>query len=98
MTTVRGRRAVLVLLFATVAGCAAGSALYAPRDVVAVARAELELQDPTDRRVPLRVTCPETGTRLPMVLFSHGACSSKDDHDAILDAWTPGRRRRRRRR
>ena len=87
MTPLPARRTVLVLLLAALAACGGAAGLYAPRDSAAVARAELELVDPTGRRVPLRVTYPESGTRLPVVLFSHGAYSSKDDYDAILDGW-----------
>jgi dienelactone hydrolase len=39
------------------------------------------------RLIPLRVSAPATGRRLPVVVFSHGAYASKDDYSAILDHW-----------
>lgn len=37
--------------------------------------------------MPLRVSAPATGRRLPVVVFSHGAYASKDDYSPILDHW-----------
>ena len=37
--------------------------------------------------MPVRVAAPRTGKRLPVVVFSHGAYSSKDDYSPILDHW-----------
>lgn len=37
--------------------------------------------------LPVRIAAPVTGTGLPVVLFSHGAYSSKDDYSALLDHW-----------
>lgn len=39
------------------------------------------------RLIPLRISAPATGRRLPVVVFSHGAYASKDDYSAILDHW-----------
>jgi predicted dienelactone hydrolase len=39
------------------------------------------------RVMPLRVSAPATGRRLPVVVFSHGAYASKDDYSPILDHW-----------
>lgn len=39
------------------------------------------------RLIPLRLSAPATGRRLPVVVFSHGAYASKDDYSAILDHW-----------
>ena len=39
------------------------------------------------RSIPLRVSVPATGRRLPVVVFSHGAYASKDDYSSILDHW-----------
>lgn len=39
------------------------------------------------RVIPLRVSAPASGRRLPVVLFSHGAYASKDDYNPILDHW-----------
>lgn len=39
------------------------------------------------RVIPLRISAPATGRRLPVVLFSHGAYASKDDYNSILDHW-----------
>ena len=37
--------------------------------------------------MPIRVAAPRTGAALPVVLFSHGAYSSKDDYSVLLDHW-----------
>lgn len=37
--------------------------------------------------LPVRIAAPETGRRLPIVVFSHGAYSSKDDYAPIIDHW-----------
>lgn len=39
------------------------------------------------RVIPLRISAPAKGHRLPVVVFSHGAYASKDDYGAILDHW-----------
>ena len=39
------------------------------------------------RSVPLRVAYPATGRNLPVVVFSHGAFSSKDDYVPVTDGW-----------
>ena len=35
----------------------------------------------------MRVAYPTTGRRLPVVLFSHGAYSSRELYNAILEEW-----------
>ena len=37
--------------------------------------------------LPVRIAAPVAGTGLPVVLFSHGAYSSKDDYSSLLDHW-----------
>lgn len=37
--------------------------------------------------MPVRIAAPERGRRLPVIVFSHGAYSSKDDYAPILDDW-----------
>jgi dienelactone hydrolase len=61
-------------------GCAT-----APEPRVAV----VDIRLPVDaaRELPLRVLHPQSGRRLPIVLFSHGAYSSGEDYDALLRAW-----------
>ncbi len=73
-------------------GAAASLAVCAARGAVAQAAIgtlnPLSLVDPEDgRTLPLRVVYPLRGTRLPIILFSHGLYSSKDDYNPILDGW-----------
>jgi dienelactone hydrolase len=86
----RHARPLLPLLalgaLAALAGCG-GTPLYATDGAARVQVQQLELRDPTDRRVPIRVAFPDRGTGLPIVLFSHGAYAATDDYAAILDAW-----------
>jgi dienelactone hydrolase len=81
------RAALLASLALTLAGCATGPDLYGGGASAGIAVQQLELRDAADRRVPVRVAYPERGTALPIVLFSHGAYSSKDDYAPLLDAW-----------
>jgi len=37
--------------------------------------------------LPVRIAAPKQGRRLPVIVFSHGAYSSKDDYAPILDDW-----------
>jgi dienelactone hydrolase len=76
-----------VLLLGLLAACGGGPKLYGTADPAKVEVRQLELRDPADRRVPIRVAFPDRGRALPIVLFSHGAYSSKDDYGPILDAW-----------
>jgi dienelactone hydrolase len=73
-----------------------GAASFAPSQVdPAVRVAEFELEDPArPRRIPIRVAYPSApqrgaaaGRALPLVLFSHGAYSSKDDYAPVTDRW-----------
>ncbi|MCU0758397.1 MAG: hypothetical protein MUF07_04235 [Steroidobacteraceae bacterium] len=72
-------------------GASAGSAPAAPawpQPDAPIRRLDTVLVDPADRReIPLRLVYPDTGTGLPVVLFSHGAFSSGRDYDALLEAW-----------
>lgn len=80
--------AVAALVLGTVlTACGGGPKLYGAADPAAVEVRQLDLRDPSDRRVPIRVAYPDRGRALPLVLFSHGAYSSKDDYGPILDAW-----------
>ena len=81
-----GRWAALAAAL-VLAGCASGPDLHGTQDPARVEVQQLELRDAAERRVPIRVAYPDRGTRLPVVLFSHGAYSSKDDYAPILDAW-----------
>jgi predicted dienelactone hydrolase len=65
----------------------AACAATAPRPA-AVERIDSRVTDPADgRELPLRIVFPAAGRALPVVLFSHGAFSSGEDYDPILDAW-----------
>jgi dienelactone hydrolase len=59
-----------------------------PPQHATIERRDTTLSDPADgREVPLRIVYPASGSRLPVVLFSHGAFSSGRDYDPLLDAW-----------
>ncbi len=80
-------RAVALVATLALVACASGPDLYGSAPPARVEVQQLELRDAADRRVPIRVAYPDRGTALPLVLFSHGAYSSKDDYAPILDAW-----------
>ena len=74
--------AALLALGGLLSGCAGTRA--APATLEAASR----LVDPAEgRAIPLRLAYPVRGRDLPVVLFSHGAFSSGDDYDPIVDAW-----------
>jgi dienelactone hydrolase len=82
------RRALLL-------GTAAGAlAIAACQSLAPEARApqRVDIKLPLDdgRSVPLRVWIPSDGRQLPVVLFSHGAYSSGEDYDPLLQAWAAG--------
>ena len=83
MTTSTQRSRLLRLIFATAAvlGCLV-STLHAT-EVHSVDYAP----PGASRVIPLRISAPTTGRRLPIVIFSHGAYASKDDYSSILDHW-----------
>ncbi|MBM4198840.1 MAG: hypothetical protein FJ167_02395 [Gammaproteobacteria bacterium] len=37
--------------------------------------------------MPVRIAAPRAGKALPVIVFSHGAYSSKDDYSVLLDHW-----------
>jgi dienelactone hydrolase len=88
----------LILLGALLAGCAgtrgdqAAGAGSAPREPgagssgSAVLRTSLAVPAES-REIPVRIGYPVRGKDLRVVLFSHGAFSSRDDYDPILDPW-----------
>jgi pimeloyl-ACP methyl ester carboxylesterase len=50
--------------------------------------ASLELPFPAlDKDLPLRIAFPESGGPYPVIVFSHGNGSSKDDYSAYSDHW-----------
>lgn len=51
-----------------------------------IAQASLERGDGLDP-LPIRLSFPQHGKNLPVIVFSHGAYSSKDDYSPILDHW-----------
>ena len=82
-TQYAGVAALLMVCSASLANIAAAMPIAVANPVV--------LTDPADgRQIPLRIAYPTAGRRLPVVLFSHGAYSSKDDYNALLDAWAAG--------
>lgn len=54
-------------------------------DSLVVAHGRLTMT--ADHTLGFRVAYPRRGDRLPLIVFSHGAYSSGDDYDPILDAW-----------
>lgn len=79
-----------LLVCAGTGGCSASSARggAAPTPAPPAIVANIELDDATrPRLVPLRVSYPPLGHSLPVVVFSHGAFSSKDDYAPITDGW-----------
>jgi dienelactone hydrolase len=79
------RRALLVGAAASLGACASNP--WA-RAAAVVTRNSVPVVDPVDgRRLQLRIACPSGGTGLPVILFSHGLYSSKDDYDPIVDDW-----------
>lgn len=82
------RIASTALAALALAGCVTRpAALYGADGEDTVRVQQLELRDAADRRVPVRIAYPASGTALPVVLFSHGAYSSKDDYAPLLDHW-----------
>ncbi len=80
----RSMQAFVVALALAATGCST------PRIVAPVElnRIDPQLQDPADgRAVPLHVVWPAQGRHMPVILFSHGAYSSKDLYGPIVDAW-----------
>jgi len=53
-----------------------------------VVTAELQMDYPAlQKRLPVRVSFPRDDGHYPIVVFSHGAYSSKDEYDLVLDHW-----------
>lgn len=89
-TTARPRAllvACAALALGVLGACAGEPEVYEGSDAAKVVVTQLELRDPTDRRVPIRVAYPVDGRALPVVLFSHAAYAGGADYDAILDQW-----------
>ncbi|MEY3465137.1 MAG: hypothetical protein RL603_735 [Pseudomonadota bacterium] len=83
-TTLRphSSRFVLALACLWLGACATVPKTEAPPRI-----AHAELAIAADHRLGYRVAWPARGSKLPLVLFSHGAYSSGDAYDPILDAW-----------
>lgn len=77
--------AVLVVLQLASVGSAA---MAAAGSSVPVRVSELSLPRAEGQpALPVRIAAPERGRHLPVIVFSHGAYSSKDDYAPILDDW-----------
>lgn len=74
-------RFLLALLLLSLTGCVTPPSAQP----VAVAHGMLHVDD--KRELGYRLVWPRGGSRLPLVVFSHGAYSSGDDYNPILDAW-----------
>lgn len=87
------RRCLSIAMLAMLAACASTSSKpTATPQTAALTRTKIEvvhgaLRIDAERVLGLRVAFPREGRRLPVVVFSHGAYSSGDDYDPILDAW-----------
>ena len=93
MTTNKLRTLLLTAAFALIGACSDVPARQVPRIVTigAAFTQEFVIRDVAGagRVVPVRISYP-TGSRsrsLPVVIFSHGAYSSKDDYTPITDHW-----------
>jgi predicted dienelactone hydrolase len=89
MTTLTTLRVPLVgCAIALLSACVAAPARDGRDTVPAIESVSLELDDAVrTKSLPTRVTYPLVGKDLPVVLFSHGAYSSKDLYAPIADAW-----------
>lgn len=89
----------IVVLALMCAGCAAppppspdwaipSLTSYASPGGYRVAAAELMMDHPAlQKQLPVRVSFPREDGSFPIVVFSHGAYSSKDEYNLILDHW-----------
>ncbi|MEE8305904.1 MAG: alpha/beta fold hydrolase, partial [Gammaproteobacteria bacterium] len=49
---------------------------------------ELLVEHPAlQKQLPVRISFPREDGRFPIIVFSHGAYSSKDDYNVVLDHW-----------
>lgn len=87
----------MLLVIAALAGCVSagppalghGTLYEAIGRESLVELVSLQLPDAARRRdVPLRVSFPRDGARLPVIVFSHGNYASKDDYGPITDYWS----------
>jgi len=61
---------------------------YASSGAHRVVAAELMVDVPAlQKQLPVRVSFPREDGQFPIVVFSHGAYSSKDEYNLILDHW-----------
>ncbi len=78
-------RFVAAVLITLLTGATAGAA-DAPATLLTVN--PIVLQDKSqNKEVIIRVTAPMTGTKLPLILFAHGAAYSKDDYLTLPEFW-----------
>lgn len=76
---------VIYPLLATLMALAVVAADAAPAGITIV---ETSLaRTGADAALPVRIAAPSRGTGLPVVVFSPGAYSSKDDYTPLLDHW-----------
>lgn len=85
--TPRGRLRRQLLSAAAAGGASLFIAACASSPTARVAVDDVVLPIAGARELPLRVFYPQSGRRLPVVLFSHGAYSSGQDYDPLLRAW-----------
>ncbi len=78
----------LALALLSLGACTSGRPINPPAPgPVAVARFDLE-DASRPRTIPVRVAYPLGSARaLPVVIFSHGAYSSRDDYAPVTDVW-----------
>lgn len=86
------RQISIVVAALVLASCMAGprmpSSYKSEQGPSQIEVADIVIQEPSQPRdVPLRVSYPVTGTKLPVVVLSHGGGSSKDGYARVGDHW-----------
>ena len=81
-------RALFLVLSVALTSCADSWSRKLPDDAAKIQIVNpVSFVDATGLSVATRIAFPTAGNRLPVVLFSHGAYSSKDEYNLILDFW-----------
>jgi len=73
--------ALLLTMLASASGAVAASTPAVQVTEIILPRADGQPE------LPVRIAAPARGRALPVIVFSHGAYSSKDDYAPILDDW-----------
>ena len=95
LTDLKFVKTLLLIVALSLTGCAVttpaekstANAADVPSRQPALVVAHGRLAIDADRSLGFRLAYPQRGERLPLIVFSHGAYSSGDAYDPILDAW-----------